>query len=278
MKKSIVLAAIVLATGIIYCPSASAQAKKQQNVNVINEDESMITTNEDDAKYEIRMKGKAMVELKVNGALIPKEDYPKYETKVQNILARVEKDRRLAEDDRKHAEKELRVAETRHELAQEELLIAEKQRKLSEKDRERTMLDVERTKTELQHAEEQMAKSEEDRTRIKEETRLISARTKEVEIARKQAENARANAEIGRKHAEEDRKLLDDLFELLIDAQIVSDRDEVKSIELDETTLLVNGIKQSKSLHDDMLKKSNSKGHKSVSYKNDNSGTRFSVD
>ncbi|RYG05819.1 MAG: hypothetical protein EOO02_02595 [Chitinophagaceae bacterium] len=278
MKKSIVLAAIVVATGIILCPAASAQAKKQQNVNVINDDESMISTNEEDTKYEIRLKGKTIVELKVNGQLIRKEDYPNYETKIQKILTRVEKDRRLAEEDRKRAEQELRIAETVRERAHEELLIAEKQRKQSEKDRERTMTQMEKVNAGLEVSTDELTNSEEDRKRIRQESKLISVRTKEAELARQEAGRARANAELARRQSEEDRRLLNELFDSLIDAEIVNERGEVKSFELDETNLFVNGIKQSKTLHAEMLKKAINKGHKSIRYKNDNNETRFSVD
>jgi beta-lactamase regulating signal transducer with metallopeptidase domain len=113
------------------------------------------------------------------------------------------------------------------------------------------------------HGEEAMVRGEQARKRGEEA--ILRG-----EEARKRGEEARIRGEEARVRGEEDRKIVSDIVDELVQEKVITDRENLK-FTLSNTTLEVNGIKQSTALHN-KLKKFVKEGDE-ISYSSSGSST-----
>lgn len=266
MKIKIMLASAILATLV-----ASVEVKAQNNnerrsgitsLNVnSNEDEfgkgeSEIQFTQDGHKYQLKMNGRVMEELTVDGVKIPKENFSKYEPVINNMLKHLEEDMKEAKKHRAEAEEHRKHAEADRQLA-------EKHRKEAEKHREEVEV----------HRKE----AEEHRAVANKHREEAEVHRKEAARHREEAAKHREEAEVHRKQAEEHRKLMEEMIDEIIKEKIVASRDDLRSVELSADEFSVNGKKQSNDLHQ-KFKKKFLKGNGKLEFEYSNRGTRLSID
>jgi colicin import membrane protein len=99
------------------------------------------------------------------------------------------------------------------------------------------------------NAERDRTRAESDRRRANDDRERADRNRRQAEQNRERAERNRERAEVRRQRAEADRNMLNGLMDELVDAKVVSSRDDIRSIELTGESLIVNDKKQSTDLH-----------------------------
>lgn len=194
------------------------------------EDESYINTKEDGHSYKIRLKGNKVTEMEVDGKIIPAADYPKYDAFIKKLLKQMEEDRRQAELDRQQAEKDRQQAD--------------KDRLQAGKDRAQAELDRQQAEKDRAQADKDRAQADKDRLSAEADRKRAEKDRAQAERDRQQAEKDRKQAEIDRQQAEADRKLYEQMITELISDQLLDNRSALRSIELDNASFSINGVKQ----------------------------------
>jgi hypothetical protein len=196
-----------------------------------------------------------------------------------------ERDRRRANEHRERAEDDRRHAMKAHEQAERNRERAERDRERANRDRERAEHDRARADDDRRHVEKaheqagsDRRRSHEDRERAERDRARASEDRVRAEGDRKRAERDRARAEVDRRRAEEDRKLMNELIDELVREKVVSDRDDVESIELTDESLIVNDKKQSGSLHRQLKEKYLKTPGSRIRFTHRSDGTRLSID
>jgi hypothetical protein len=196
-----------------------------------------------------------------------------------------ERDRRRANEHRERAEDDRRHAMKAHEQAERNRERAERDRERANRDRERAEHDRARADDDRRHVEKaheqagsDRRRSHEDRERAERDRARASEGRVRAEGDRKRAERDRARAEVDRRRAEEDRKLMNELIDELVREKVVSDRDDVESIELTDESLIVNDKKQSGSLHRQLKEKYLKTPGSRIRFTHRSDGTRLSID
>ena len=233
--------------------------------------------------------------------------------KIRKDQERAEADRKRAEKDRARAEVDRAVAEKYREAASRDRERAEVDRRKAEKDREQARGGQARAEKDREHATHQRetveayqqeaqkhrAEAEADRKQAevhrqqaaKDHAQAEKHRT-EAEAHREHAEKDRARAvvdrqraevdrqraEVDRKRAEEDRKMMEQMIEELISEKIISDREELRVVQLSEEALIINDTKQPAALHQRLKGKYLKKKGGRITYVLSPNRTYFDVD
>ncbi|MEP7374668.1 MAG: hypothetical protein ABI675_14835 [Chitinophagaceae bacterium] len=263
--------ALVFQTGTMNAQQKNEKQKKDGGtlLNVMTDmssgsGETLINYTEDGYRYKIKLNGSKIIEMFVDDKKVAEEDYVKYDSMVKKILVQVEKDRKQAEEDRKQAEKDRQQADKDREQANEDRKQAEKDRERAEQDRKQADNDREQAEKDRQQADNDRKQAEQDR--------------KQADKDREQAEKDRKQAEIDRKQAEEDRKLLNEMIDDVIKEKLVENKEALKSLVLDDSELIVNGINQPDSLHSKFKTKYLKSNHRRINYRNSDGFRGMSVD
>jgi hypothetical protein len=203
-----------------------------------------------------------------------------------------ERDRRLANEHRQRAEDDRRHAARAHEQAERDRERANRDRERAEHDRaradddrrhvekahEQANSDRHRLHEDRERAERDRHQANEDRHRANEDRKRAERDRARASQDRVRAERDRERAEVDRRRAEADRKLMNDLIDELVREKVVSDRDDVESIELTEESLIVNDKKQSGSLHRQLKEKYLKTPGSRIRFTHRSDGTRLSID
>lgn len=276
MKRTFLLASVLLAVLAFSNNAAQAQQKKENGQTEIRgslsvttdtwdgSDETRINYVEDGHRYKIRLKGAKILEMYLDENKVAEADFPKYDPLVKKILVQIEKDREQAQKDRAQAERD-------REQAQRDRTQAEKDRQQAERDREQSAKDRTRAEGDRAQAEQDRRQAEKDRAQ--------AGRDREQAVKdRAQAEKDREQAQKDRAQAEEDRKLMNAMIDELIKEKLINSRDDLTSLELDDTSLTVNGKKQAESLHGRFKEKYLKGKHNRLVYRNSGDTRQFSLD
>ena len=226
--------------------------------------ETLINYTEDGHHYNIKLSGSKIIEMFVDDKKVAEEDYSKYDSLVKKLLAQIEKDRKQAEEDRKQAEKDRQRADKDREQANKDRKQAEKDREHADHDRKQADEDRRQAEKNRQQADKDRERAEQDREQAGKD--------------REQAEKDRKQAEVDRKQAEEDRKLLDGMIDEIVKEKLIENKEALKSLVLDNNELIVNGIKQSDSLHSKFKTKYLKSNRNRINYKNSGEFRGMSVD
>jgi hypothetical protein len=242
---------------VVISASQTVQAQNtrynQTRSSWIDGDNAQINTDFDGHRYELRLVAGKLKELTVDGKQIAESDFGNYDAPIKKIMEQLEKDRKQAEKDRAQAEKD-------REQAGRDRQQAEKDREQATKDRARAEVDRTQAEKERQQADKDRAQAEKDREQAEKDREQA---TKD----RAQAEKDRAQAEIDRKKAEEDRKMIDAFLTEIVSSNLSSNKNDLKSIMLDDTQFTINGTKQSDAIHS-QFKTKYLKGKNRISYTN----------
>jgi hypothetical protein len=308
MKMKFLLTTVPLLALVMHSDPAIAQQKNEirkketrsaTNLrSVVTDDsgETSIDYQDDGHRHKIRMKDSKIIEMSVDGKKVPEEDFSKYDAVVKQVMLQIEKDREEAGKDRLQADKD-RIQ------ADKDRTQADKDRQQADLDRDRANLDRQQADNDRALMKGQQEQAEVDRQQADKNRENIVQYKKQIQVERQQTEQARnqatkdreravmdrkqaekdrlqagydreqANedrkqAELDRKQADEDRKLLEEMINEVVKEKMADSKESVKSIILDDTELIVNGIKQSGTLHTKFKAKYLKKSGSRISYKN----------
>lgn len=261
MKRKLLSApALFIALMLVNNPT-QAQARNEStkgglpksiNISSLNSDgsgEMQMNYTQDGHRYNVRLNGSKIVEMYVDDKKITESDFSKYEPGIRKILDQIEEDRKQAAIDRAEAEKHRQQAGKDRELVNKMREQAEKHRIQAEQDRERA------------NKEREQADRQRERANLN----------------REQAGKDRARAEVDRKKAEEDRRQMEAMFDELVNDKLVTDRESLTSLELDETKLVVNGKEQPASIHQRYKQKYLKEPHSRLQYRSSGGNRTMTV-
>ncbi len=286
MKSKLLLATFTMAA-MAFAASPVAAQKTSTSTEIrsvyTDDDETTLNFSRDDHQYKIRMTGNKITEMFRDGVKVAPEDYSKYESLINEVLAEVKKQREEAEKMRQEAEVQRKQADKQRLEAEKQRKEADVQRQQAEKQREeaeqqRKQADVFRAEAEKQRFEAEKQRTEAGKMRLEAEQQRKKADEfrAEAEVQRKEAEKQRAEAEIQRKEAEKTRELIEKMLDEVVTEKVVGSRDELKTLLLNDEELVVNGEKQSDKLHS-QFKAKYLKG-KQIRYERNDSFRRISMD
>lgn len=286
MKNKLLLASFTMAAlAFTVLPVAAQKTSTSTEIRSVytDDDETTLNFSRDEHQYKIRMTGNKITEMYRDGVKVASEDYSKYESMINEVLAEVKKQREEAEKmrqeaevQRKQADKQRQEAEKQRKEADVQRLQAEKQREEAEEQRKQA--DVFRAEAEKQRFEAEKQRTEADKMRLEAEQQRKKADEFRAgaEVQRKEAEKQRAEAEVQRREAEKNRALMEKMLDEIVTEKIVSSRDDLKTIQLDDKEFVVNGVKQTDKLHS-QFKAKYLKG-KQIRYERNDSFRRISMD
>lgn len=259
MKRKFLSAPALLIALVLMTNTTEAQIKNESrksnlpksiNINSINSDgsgEMQMNYTQDGQRYKVKVNDSKIVELYIDDKKIPESDFAKYEPGIKKILAQVEEDRKQAN------------------IARAE---AEKHRQQASKDRELVHKMREQAETNREQMHKLRLQAEQDRKRVSEERIHANREREKATLHRQDAEKHRAQAEIHRKKAEEDRKQMQMMFDELVNDKLVTDRESLTSLELDESKLVVNGKEQPADIHQRYKQKYLKDSQRQLQYRN----------
>ncbi|MFT3674280.1 MAG: hypothetical protein QM781_00135 [Chitinophagaceae bacterium] len=293
MKNKLLLASFTMAAlAFTVLPVAAQKTSTSTEIRSVytDDDETTLNFSRDEHQYKIRMTGNKITEMYRDGVKVASEDYSKYESMINEVLAEVKKQREEAEKmrqeaevQRKQADKQRQEAEKQRKEADAQRLQAEKQREEAEEQRKqadvfRAEAEKQRGQAEKQRFEAEKQRTEADKMRLEAEQQRKKADEFRAgaEVQRKEAEKQRAEAEVQRREAEKNRALMEKMLDEIVTEKIVSSRDDLKTIQLDDKEFVVNGVKQTDKLHS-QFKAKYLKG-KQIRYERNDSFRRISMD
>lgn len=251
MKRKFLSAPALLIALVLFNNATQAQVKSESskgdlpktiNISSINSDGSDKTEmnyTEDGRRYKVHLKGSRTVEMYIDDKKIPESDFAKYEPGIRKILEQIEEDRKQADIDRAEAEKHRQLANKQREEVN-------KMREEAQRDRE--------------EAEKHRVQADRDRERANDERKQADRERERANQHREQAEKDRARAEV-------DRKQMEAMFDELVNDKLITDRESLTSLELDETKLVVNGKEQPGSIHQRYKQKYLKESHRRLQFR-----------
>jgi|GEM_PF-2663111 len=286
MKNKLLFASFMMSAVAFAVTPASAQ-KTEPSTEIrsvyTNNDETTLNFSRDGHQYRIKMTGNRITELYRDDVKVAPEDYNKYDSMIKEVLAEVEKQREEANKMRQEAEVQRKKAEEFRAQAEVQRKDAEKQREEAEVQRKqadvfRAEAEKQRGQAEKQRLEAEKQRSEADKMRLEAEQQRKKAEEfrAQAEVQRKDAEKQREEAEKQRKIAEKNREMMEKMLDEIVSEKIVDNRDNLKTVELDEKEFVVNGVKQTDKLHA-QFKEKYLKGTR-IRYERNDSFRRISMD
>lgn len=279
MKNKLLLASFAMASmAFTALPAAAQKTSTSTEIRSVytDDDETTLNFSRDDHKYKIRMTGNKITEMLRDGIKVAPEDYSKYESMINEVLAEVKKQQEEAEKMRKEAEVQRKQAEKQRFEAEKQREEAEVQRKQAAVFRAEAEKQREQASKQRFEAEKQRTEADKMRLEAEQQRKKADEFRAEAEVQRKEAEKQRAEAEIQRKEAEKNRALMEKMLDEIVTEKIADSRDELKTIVLDDKEFVVNGVKQSDKLHS-QFKAKYLKG-KQIRYERNDSFRRISMD
>lgn len=286
MKNKLLFTSFMM-TALTFSVMSSSAQKTGTSTEITsvytNNDESTLNFSRDGHQYKVKMTGNKVTELYRDDVKVAPEDYSKYDAMIKEVLAEVEKQReeankmrQEAEVQRKQAEKQRIEADAMRKEADAQRLQAEKQREEAEVQRKQA--DVFRAEAEKQREQAEKQRFEAEKQRVEADKMRLEAeeQRKKADEFRAEAEVQRKEAEKQREEAEKNRKLMEKMLDEIVTEKIVSNRDELKTILLDDKEFVVNGVKQSDKLHG-QFKAKYLKG-KQLKFERNNTYRRISID
>ncbi|RYZ26389.1 MAG: hypothetical protein EOO10_15690 [Chitinophagaceae bacterium] len=257
MKKKLLSAPALLFALVLFNNTTQAQTKNESrkdlpksiNISSINSngsDETEMNYTQDGSRYKVRLNGSRIVEMYVDDKKLAEANFPKYEPAIKKVLAQIEEDRKQAEIARAEAEKHRQQAR--------------KERELVNKMREEAHINRE-------EIQKHRAQAERDRVLVNEERKHADRERERANVHRQQAEEHRTHAEVDRRKAEEDRKQIEAMFDELVADKLITNRESLTSLELDETKLFVNGKEQPANIHQRYKQKYLKESHRQLHYR-----------
>lgn len=238
---------------VIYQPDTLPRKKSQisdteiHSASVRSEREGISTysVTRNNKHYEMVQRNGKMISLFIDDQEIAENDYGKYQSEIDKILADIKIQHERAEKEREKAE-EMRI-------------LADGQRRLADKQREEAhalRLEAEKNR---EHAGDLRVnanknRDEAEKLRVEADKRREAAEDmrKQADQMRVEAEQHRKEAEVHRAHAEKDReayiKIQEEIISELSSAGLAKDKENL-SYKLSNDELIVNGAKQSADLH-----------------------------
>jgi uncharacterized membrane protein YqiK len=271
-RQFIIIPALALSLTMLHTITHAQNKKLEvQSYTKKYDGKTTINATEDGKKFEIDMEGSKIVSMYVDGTKIREEDFSKYESTIKKINERIEKEQVKAEAARAEAEKH-REAASKH---REEAAVARAQAEVQRKEAE-----VHRKEAEVQRQQAERTREEASQQRLVAEKHRKEAEQHraEAEVHRKEAEKHRAEAEVHRAEAAEQRKRLDAMVEELVTDKLISSREELRSLNIDNTELLINGVKQPDAVFKKYKNKYFQNSSGKFSFRNDGNSRTISLD
>jgi len=300
ISKHVLLIAACMTFAIV----TSAQ-KQPPNVYGLHIDSGKETysTSKNGKSYEMEFADGKMTSLSINGAVIPAEKWSEYDSLITEIKEQIkrdkkqadldraqadkdrqqatrdriqaDKDRQRAERDRAHAEKERLRADSNRAQAEKDRAQYEKDRFQYEQDKKQFELDRQQAEKDRIRADEDRKRADEDRNQAEKDREQAKLDRIQADKDREQAALDRIQADKDRAQAAEDRKLMENVITDLISDKIVASKSEIREFTLDDTTLSVNGNKQSAELYQKYAAKYKAYSGRGFTYKADGAYKSF---
>jgi colicin import membrane protein len=196
-------------------------------------------TSIDGKEYYMVIKNGVVTDMSIDGKKIPSEKIVDHKPVLDNFYNKMKANEEQGIRDREQAMKDNEQA-----VKDNEQVV---------KDSERVKIDSERAERARERAkiDREQAKIARERAEIAREQAKIAR--EQAEIAREQAERDREQAEIDREQGKIDREQaerdMEGLINELITENIIKEKKEFYSLQLNVTELIVNGIKQPVAIH-----------------------------
>ena len=150
------------------------------------------------------------------------------------------------------------------------LLQIKKDKELAQQDMMKAQQDQKQAKMNMEEAQLSKEKAEQDMRQAKIEKQRAE---QDQQVAMKDLEKAK----LDKLTAEEDSKLLNNLLGEIVSEKIVSNEEDISSISLNSTAFIVNGKKQSSSLHQKFKAKYLKGADSELKYQNSNNSRHFNI-
>jgi hypothetical protein len=145
------------------------------------------------------------------------------------------------------------------------------------KDKEQAQLDMMKAQQDQKQAKMDMEEAQLSKQKAEQDMLMAKMEKQNVEQDRLRAMKDQERASLDKSKAEEDRKLLNSLLNEIVSEKIVSNEDDISSITLNSTAFIVNGKKQSSSMHQKFKTKYLKDANSELNYHNSNNGRQFNI-
>jgi hypothetical protein len=207
------------------------------------------------AYKEVSIAGKT-TEVYVDDKKVAADEIPHYDSLMRVMRTDVDEENGDQAREDEQAERDQEQAERDQEQAVRDREQAEKDRGQAQNDQEQAARDREQGERDRAQGEQDRIQGERDRG--------------QGEIDRAQGERDRAQGERDHARAEADMAAMRDILHFLVDKKVVSDPEHVNSLDLTDTALYVNGVKQPNEILEPLKEKYRGWSHDRVSYGNSN--------
>ncbi len=148
--------------------------------------------------------------------------------------------------DQQQSQEDLEQSKKDMEQSKKDLEQSKKDMEQSKKDMEQSKKDMEQSKRAMEQYKKELEQSKKDRKQSKKD---LEQSKKDAETAMKDAQTANIDSETSKKDSEQSRILQENIIQDLINEHIINSKQELISYKLDNTSLIVNGVKQLEAMH-----------------------------
>ncbi len=278
MEKITLIITVLFIGTIAFLPTTPVRAqvvKTRQNTTIrtidVNGDgtatdpQRMTIRDSDGKTYILNRVGKNISDMQVDGQKIPSDQWANYNWLVKTVDEQIEsdmaqakrdaeqaqRDRQQAERDAQQAMKDKAQAERDAEQAQQDQLQAARDAEQAQRDKAQAERDAEQAQRDKAQAKLDAEQAKRDAVQAKldaEQAKRDAAQAKlDAEQAKRDAQQAKldvAQAKRDAEQAKKDREMMERLVGDLVSDHIVQGKESLKSFELSERGLEVNGQKQ----------------------------------
>jgi len=145
------------------------------------------------------------------------------------------------------------------------------------KDKEQAQLDMMKAQQNQKQAKMDMEEAQLSKQKAEQDALMAKMEKQKAEQDRQRAMKDQERANLDKAKAEEDRKILNGLLSEIVSEKIVSNEDDIATITLNSTVFIVNGKKQSASLHQKFKIKYLKDANSELNYQNSNNDRQFNI-
>lgn len=145
------------------------------------------------------------------------------------------------------------------------------------KDKEKAELDMMQAQQDQKQAKMDMEEAQLAKQKAEQDMLQAKVEKQKAEQDKQRVMKDQERAMLAKMNAEEDRKILNSLLTEIVSEKIVSSEDEISSIILNNSDFIVNGKKQSASLHQKFKTKYLKDANRELNYQNNGSGRQFNI-